>query len=260
VEAALLADLAECIPGLMAAVEGAAATGSDIPHLMEALPPLANVLRYGNVRQTDTSMVGRVVDELVARICIGLPPACASLDDDTAQAMFADINGVQSAIDLLQEPSHEEAWAGALERLAAQDGIHGLLRGRACRLLFDRGGADETTAVQMSQALSPGTPAAQSAAWLQGFLHGSGQALIHHPRLWRLVDDWVLSLPEDLFTSVLPLLRRTFSMFPAPERRQIGEMARSGGRAAVVSGDIELDPARVEQALALVMMILGNAP
>ena len=57
-------------------------------HLMQALPPLASVLRYGNVRQTDTAMIAQVVDGLAARVCIGLPGACAALNDDAAAEMF----------------------------------------------------------------------------------------------------------------------------------------------------------------------------
>lgn len=255
VEAALLADLAQAIPGLMGRVQQVAAASGDIPHLMAALPPLANVLRYGNVRQTDTTMVSQVVDELVTRISIGLGPACSSLDDDAAQLMFSSINATQSAIGLLQDASHAEIWARALQGLAAQDGVHGLVRGGACRLLIERT-SDEETALRMGLALSPGTPAAQSAAWVQGFLHESGQALIHHPRLWQMLDEWVVVLPEAMFTSLLPLLRRTFSTFPAPERRQIGEMARSGGRALISGGDDDIDEVRAAKALTLVLKIL----
>jgi hypothetical protein len=222
---------------------------------MEALSPLANVLRYGNVRQTDTSMLRQVVDELVTRICIGLPPACSALDDDAALGIFAQINAVQNALGMLENDAHATAWAGALEQLAT-DGIHGLVRGRACRLLFERSETGELTATRMSQALSPGTPAAQSAAWVQGFLHGSGQALIHHPHLWHLVDEWVLALPEEMFTASLPLLRRTFSSFTGPERRQIGEMARTGGQTTSTGSVMALDPARSEKALALILKIL----
>ena len=258
VEAALLANLTDAIPSLLGRVEQVAATSSDIPHLMGALPPLANVLRYGNVRRTDTRMVKQVVDELVTRICIGLGPACSALDDDAAQAMFEQINATQNAIGILQDAAHAESWAQTLGLLAAQDGVHGLVRGSACRLLFERAGAANETARQMGLALSPGTPAAQAAAWVQGFLHGSGQALIHHPRLWQMLDEWVLSLPEALFTTLLPLLRRTFSTFATPEKRQIGELARSGGRTLAFAGNDDLDEARAAKSLALVIKILGN--
>jgi len=265
VEAALLADLAESLPPLMERVQHLAAASADIPHLMEALPPLVNVTRYGNVRQTDTSLVRHVVDELITRICLGLPAACSTLDDDAAQEMFERIKVVNGGISLLEGDSHEQAWTRALTLLAAPSAGHGLIRGLASRLLHDHHADEETpsragtgTTARMSLALSPGTPAPESAAWVQGFLHSGGQALIHAPALWQLLNEWVCSLPEALFTTLLPLLRRTFSTFPAPERRQIGELAKTGGRAASLTGNLELDPARAEKALALVKLILGN--
>ena len=257
VEAALLADLAESIPGLMSRVQSLAAASADIPHLMDALPPLVNVTRYGNVRQTDTALVRHVVDELIARICIGLPAACSTLDDDAAAEMFARIKAVHGSMSLLEDSPHAESWLRTLTLLAAPSAGHGLTRGLASRFIYDAH-ADEETATRMSLALSPGTPAPESAAWVQGFLHSGGQALIHDPGLWRLLDEWVLSLPETLFTSLLPLLRRTFSTFPAPERRQIGELAKTGGRISSAADELEIDPVRAEKALTLVHLILGN--
>jgi hypothetical protein len=257
VESALLADLPNSISSLMSIIQKVAATSGDVSHLMQALPPLANVLRYGNVRQTDTSMVRQVVDELMARVCIGLPSACSALNDDAAEQFFEHINAVQSAVGILQDDSYTQAWMRALEHLASQDGVHGLIRGRACRLLFDRSNTDSDTARQMSLALSPGTPTSQAAAWVQGFLHGSGLALIHHASLWRLVNQWVMSLSGETFISVLPLLRRTFGTFPAGERRQIGELAKSGGQAEILLGEDQLDMSRVEKVLPLLIKILG---
>ena len=76
VEAALLAELPTPSPGLMRRVRGARrASTPTSPSLMDALPPLARVARYGNVRETDAEAVGACVDGLVARICVGLPAA-----------------------------------------------------------------------------------------------------------------------------------------------------------------------------------------
>lgn len=259
VQAALLADLSNSIPGLMSTIQQAAATSGDVSHLMQALAPLVNVLRYGNVRQTDTSMVRQVVDELMARVCIGLPAAVSSVNDDAAQQFFEHINAVQSAVGILQNDSHTRSWTQTLAHLSAQDGVHGLIRGRACRLLFDRSNAESDTARQMSLALSPGTPAAQAAAWVQGFLQGSGLALLHNPILWQLVNQWVMSLSGDSFVAILPLLRRTFSSFPAGERRQIGELAKDSGQVQSVRSNDDLDPARVKKVLPLLKLILAKS-
>ncbi len=62
-------------PPLMARIQALTAASSDLLHLMDALPPLVSVIRYGSVRQTETSLVRRIVEELLLRVCIGLPPA-----------------------------------------------------------------------------------------------------------------------------------------------------------------------------------------
>jgi hypothetical protein len=41
--------------------------------------------------------------------------------------------------------------------------------------------------------------------------------------LWGIIDAWVCQLPADSFQQILPMLRRTFSTFDAPIRRQMGE-------------------------------------
>ena len=107
------------------------------------------------------------------------------------------------------------------------------------------------------RALSPVTPPAGVAAWLEGFLEGSGLILVHDARLFGLLDGWLTNLSTDVFQEVLPLLRRTFSQFPAPERRALGEKARSGEARAASSLDGNVDPARAALVLPLVRQLLG---
>ncbi|HKQ75742.1 MAG TPA: DUF5682 family protein [Blastocatellia bacterium] len=262
----LLADLPGAVSHAMSRLQAEAAVASDIAHLMDALPPLANVQRYGNVRGTDAGMVGGIVAGLIARVCIGLPGACASLNDEAAAAMFERIVSVNAAIGLLQDEERLAAWRGVMTLLADQRGLHGLVAGRCCRLLVDAGvfAADEA-ARRLSLALSTANEPAQAAAWIEGFLKESGLLLLHDETLWATLDEWVTGLPGDSFTALAPLLRRTFSTFTSPERRQIGERARRGmtslNRASI--GDQaraeDFDKTRAEAVLPLVAQLLGLA-
>jgi hypothetical protein len=231
-ERALLADLADAIGRVMTRLQAEAAIASDVAHLMDALPPLANVLRYGSVRQTDSDLVGQIVDGLVARLCIGLPGACAALDDDAAGEMVARLDRVHGAIMLLQNPQHQTSWYAALQNVANQDesrtsSVHGVVAGRCCRMLLDVGAlSPEDAARYMGLALSAANAPAQAGAWIEGFLSGSGLLLLHNDRLWQVLNEWVIGLGEQTFTNLLPLLRRTFAAFPAGERRQMGERVR----------------------------------
>ena len=83
----LFADLPDAVGHATRMLEEKAATANDVGQLLEAIPPLAAIARYGNVRQTDAGMVARVLEGLIPRASIGLPGACTSLDDESAAAM-----------------------------------------------------------------------------------------------------------------------------------------------------------------------------
>jgi hypothetical protein len=259
----LLAGLPAATRHVLDRLQVAAAVAGDVAELADALPALARVVRYGDVRGSDAGEVGRVVDGLVARVCVGLPAACASLDDDAARAMAGRVVGVHGAVALLGDPAHRSAWHGVLGRLADQRGLHGRLAGRCARLLLDAGvHRGEEAARRMWRALSPGVEPGQAAAWVEGFLEGSGLLLVHDDALWSVLDGWVSGLPDAAFTACLPLLRRTFAGFPAPERRQIGERARAGRSLAAAHGwdGDALHTGRADSVLPLLELILGVPP
>jgi hypothetical protein len=258
---ALLADLPSAVGPIMQRVQSEAAVSTDINHLMDALPPLANIVRYGNVRGTGAGMVTHVVDGLVARISIGLPGACASLNDEAAEEMYGRIVATHGAITLLSNDDHTERWRRTLSILADQSGIHGLLAGRATRILMDAAiFSGEESARRMSLALSRAADPPAAAAWIEGFLKGSGIALLHDDALWAVLDTWVDTLHPDTFTALLPLLRRTFSTFSAPERRQMGQRAASGRATRPTTTSTttpNFDLERAEAILPLLSQLLG---
>lgn len=135
-----------------------------------------------------------------------------------------------------------------------------MLAGRCCRLLHDQGTlGDDEIARRLRLAFSRASEPAQAAAWLEGLLRGSGLLLLHNDALWDILDAWVTTLPGNSFDAVLPLLRRTFSTFPAPERRQMGERVcresdRPGNRLTV---ETDVDHRRANAVLPLLTKLLG---
>jgi hypothetical protein len=260
VDQVLLADLPAAIDAVMARLHDRAALASDVGVLMEALPPLANVQRYGNVRRTDTAAVAHVIDGLVSRIGVGLPAACAALDDDAAQAMFERVLAVNSALALLQHTDYTATWQAALQRVCDLRGVHGLVGGRACRMLLDTGtlSADEG-ARRLSLALSAASGPPEAGAWIEGLLRDSGALLVHDTLLWQIIDGWLHDLPAALFLPTLPLLRRTFATFQPAERRMLGERARTGAATLSVSerANQRFDVARAKATLPLLTQLLG---
>lgn len=296
-ERCLLAELPDALPVVMRALADRAALDSDVGHLAQALPALARTLRYGDVRGTDTAALGEVAAGLAERICVGLPPACTGLDGDGAAEMRGHVDAVHMAVGLLegaghgggesgagssatpgggvQKPGLRGRWADVLRRLAGRDAVAGVVRGRAVRLLLDDGrlGQDEAARL-MGLALSVGTPPADAAAWIEGFVggaSGSGMLLIHDERLLGLVDSWLIGVPPDAFTDVLPLLRRTFSAYEPGVRRTLGELVRrgpappggspaAGAETAAPGFGPALDPERADAVLPVLHLLLGIGP
>jgi hypothetical protein len=237
-EDALRADLGPAIPALVARLESIGASTRDVTHLLAALPPLVQVLRYGNVRRTDTAQVAQVVQQLVPRLCIGLPAACTGLDYAAAQLLLVRIEATHQAIRLLENPAHAVDWYAALAAVQRNAASNGLLAGAAARFLFDAQQADaNATATTLGLALAPAQPTDYATAWIEGFLRGSGLLLIHHRELFGLLDTWLGSLLEDTFREIVPLLRRAFTDFSLPERRQLLELASHDAVAPVASAD-----------------------
>ena len=270
-EKVLLADLPEAIRFLMHRLENLAAVAADLKHMMAALPALANVLRYGNVRNTDTSLIAHVVSSLATRITIGLPTACSSLNDEAATEMDSLVAATHTALQLLNapDPTKDPAlstkdlfadWLRTLDTLSNQSTLHGLLAGHTTRLLLDaKHITTETAATHMSLALSPGADPARAAAWVEGFLKGSGLILLHDEALWNVLDDWLSHLSPDAFANTLPLLRRSFALFPAPERKQMGQKVKTGSKKSSRSAALptNLDEPRAAATLPLLQKILG---
>ncbi len=263
VETALLADLGDALPDLLGALDTRAAHDHDIAQLMAALPPLVRSVRYGDVRDTDTAALATVADTLLVRICAGLTTAVTSLDDAGARQMRGHIDAVHDAVALRADDASRDQWLDVLSRLVDRADVHGLLSGRMVRLLLDAGQLSATQAGdRLARALSVGSPPPEKAAWVEGFLSGSGLLLVHDTALLALVDEWVRQLRAEDFLDALPLLRRTFGAFTPPERRSIGESVRHLGDAgpAAAGTTVGWDPDRAAAALETATALLGLGP
>jgi hypothetical protein len=171
--------------------------------------------------------------------------------------MFKRLLDTNAAIVMLQNVEHTAMWQQTLQQVTAQDTLHGLIAGRCCRILLDARVFDSAQAGrQMRLALSTANEPSKAAAWVEGFLKGSGMILIHDDSLWHVLDEWVTSMQGDTFKMLLPLLRRTFATFTAPERRQMGERARHG-RLHSDERIMEIDSQRADAVLPLLRQLLG---
>ena len=255
---ALLADLPEVVQPVVSMVEAQAAHDPDVVQVIDTLGPLAKALRYGDVRGTDASALRRVFDGLVVRVIAGALMACRSLAPDAAAAMVERLAAVQTALALVDHSSRRSEWPATLAIIAERPDVHGLVQGRASRLLHDGGAWNRArVAARLSRALSVGTPPAVGAAFVEGFLAGSGTVLVHDRELLELVDSWVSALAPDAFVSTVPLLRRTFGAFEPAERRQLGLLLGDDAPVAPIGFGTDVDTARSAAAMLTVRQLLG---
>ena len=197
-EQSMLAELPDAVRTVLVAFEASAAVSSDIPALMSGVPALARAARYGSVRRTDAEAVAEVLRELLVRVTVGLPAAAAAVDDDAAGALLTRVDDVHAALGTLADEALSRDWNAALARAMDRSDAHPLLAGRCARMLRDGGLLDTgEVAARMGRALSRATPPLEAGAWLEGFLTGSGLALIHDAALLALVDAWVADAGED---------------------------------------------------------------
>jgi len=259
IERTLLAELPDAVKVMMVRLEALAGLTSDVQHLMAALPPLASIVRYGNVRGTDTTLVNHVVEGLVTRACVGLPAACSSLNDEAAGKMYLHLLKMNDALLLLEQEDQIATWHEAVARVADLAGVHGLVAGRCCRLLLDQYVLNaEEVGNRIGFALSQATSPQDAATWVEGFLRGSGLMLLHTDALWQILDGWVAGLSDENFALLLPVVRRTFSTFPTGERRQMGERAKQAERGAQhAEVDDAIDAERGDITLPTLAMLLG---
>ncbi|HVX11125.1 MAG TPA: DUF5682 family protein [Pirellulales bacterium] len=260
----ILAALPEAIEHVLGRIRSQAAQAADVQHLMQALPPLARIARYGNVRQVRGEELMPVIDGLFERAMVGLPGACSSLDDDAASQMLDSLQCIEACVALLDRADQRDEWQDLLGRLVQQGGVHGLVRGWCCRLLLERRVFDDDQLERHARlALSPALPAAQAGAWVEGLLRGNSLVLLHQDGLWTALDRWLHGLSGETFVELLPLLRRAFANFEPPARRAMGEKVKhlpTGTPARMKSaetGEADVDQRRARQVLPVLAHILG---
>ncbi len=257
-ETCLVGGLDDSLPGLVALVADRSAAADDVVRMLEAVPPLARTIRYGDVRGTDASALGAVVRSIVGRIAAGLAVAATGVDDEGAAALCGLVRDAQAALGLLGDRDDLDRFEGALASVVEGTRLHGRVQGLATRLLADATRLDpDAVERRLSRALSRGETPLDAAAFVEGFLGGSGAVLVHDPLLLGVLDRWVATLPAPSFVEVLPLLRRTFGGFETAERRAIGERVRTGEAPGGRRGHFQLDPERAAAGLATMGHLLG---
>ena len=259
-----LSNLLETAARLLDKLDELATVASDTAELLEAFARL-NSRRQEDARQIDLDKLKTIKTKLLLKICISLPNACYGLSEENAAVMFDRIKKADENIRESQAEDWQADWYKALSLVLDKPGVSLLITGCTTRLLFDGKIIDAAqTAQRFGLALSAGNEPKDAAAWIEGFLKGSGMILLLDNALWNILYQWVSSLETENFTLLLPLLRRTFARFDPAERKQLGEKAKKGLAAAyatvplatTMAEEESFDAERAAQSLGVLKLIL----
>lgn len=254
------ANLPRLVDAMTLQLDRLSAASTDILEMMEAVPDLVNIVRYGDVRNLDFTRVGRMLNAMIARILAGGVLICINIDEEAATDILNKLVATDYAVSTLNDPELNTMWLEFIRQIRSSVNVHPLLSGYATRLLNDKA---ELSPEEMQNTLSfyssIGNAPADMAYWFEGFLRSSGSILLLDDHLWNLVNNWVCSQDHETFMELLPILKRTFSEFTTAERRKLGEKAKASGRNGIqetpsISTHNEAEAARV---IPLIYQLLG---
>ncbi|MER9333671.1 DUF5682 family protein [Mesorhizobium sp. M0293] len=225
VQGAITADLSEASTAGLATLEERAARSSECLEILASVPPLADIIRYGEARKTQTARLSGLLERLIIEGGIALPYAARDLDAQASTTLVGAMRKADEAIRLVA-PGQDvlDAWRHGLAAVLDGSRSTALVAGCAAHLLYEAGHLSaEAAAALIARRLSPGTPVTEAAGFFEGFFSTAGQRLIYDESLRGAVDTWLNSLDEEAFIAHLPLLRRVFSHLDSMERRRLIE-------------------------------------
>ncbi len=258
----ILAELQSATGALLQKLDQLAASTGDIPKLLNAALPLAEIIRYGNVRKTDKESTERIFYSIFYRVVAGLPPACCNIDEEAARILASQILEMNKTLGVLNQTEITHDWLSTLNRIQQNEHSAPFIGGAVNKLLYQQKYvATETTARAFSKALSAGTEKAHSADWLEGFLQQSATILILDTVIWGIIYDWVDTLSEEDFMAILPILRRTFSSYLPAEKQKIARLVLKGNSAnngqQIQEFEQEINAINAVKPVALIEKLLG---
>ena len=225
----LLAQLFDSVKTIIKAIETLTSQSYDVHLLISTVIELMDIVRYSDVRKTDTQELNVLINNLLVRVISNLSMACYGIDEDVASDFAKNISSLHERLIRMPQEEMIPSWIETLEDIAQLEEGSFLIQGTVHRILLDFGHYTPAyIAIEFSKALSIGQDPLQSAQWIEGFLKGSVTILIVDNTIWNILYQWVSSLDEEQFYNLLPLLRRSFSKFSQKDRFQIGQKAQKG--------------------------------
>ena len=180
VQGAITADLSEASSAGLVALEARAAHSSECLEILASVPPLADIIRYGEARKTETARLSGLLERLIIEGGIALAYAARDLDAQASSALVGAMRKADEAIKLV-EPEQDvlDAWRNGLAAVLDGSRSTALVAGCAAHLLYEAGHLSADAAAGLiARRLSPGTPVADAAGFFEGFFSTAGSSVM----------------------------------------------------------------------------------
>ncbi|MBP7822055.1 MAG: hypothetical protein KA010_03975, partial [Saprospiraceae bacterium] len=201
---------------------------TNIEQLLSTIPSLVNVIKYGNVRNTDSVLLSKLSYTLIIRICVNLSNTLTQVDDEQAATLQKSLQDFHFSIRLLNQEPINQLWHKTLLQLKESSSIHPFIHGYCIQLSsLEKLIAPAELEIIVSQALSKNYNTIDSAKWIEGFLKNSVLTLLFDDMIWNVFDHWISSLNDADFKEILPLLRKAFSHFAPNDRIKIVQKVKT---------------------------------
>lgn len=254
IRAALVADLSDAATDCIEQLQALAMRASDLTDLMQAVAPLVRVLRYGSARKLPEDALRALIVSLSAEVNAGVRTGSHALDEETAGKRMKAMNAYDEALRLFGDDGLMAAWRAQLSTMVDDEQVAPGVAGLSLRRLHDASAWPmQEVAAAFSRQMSGHAPQ-QSGAFLDGFLSGGSEVILHDHALLQLVDAWLCKLPEQDFVESLPLLRRSLSGFDAVSRRRLMEQLKHSR--TVADGTPQVEAAEENLAFAAALPLL----
>lgn len=261
VRQALIADLPDAAMTCIERLQAAAVQASEVTELMQAVPPLVRVLRYGTARKLPEEQLRALIHALSVEVNAGVRLSSHNLDEDAAAARVQAMRSHDEALLLFGDTILIEQWQSHLAQIISDDQVAQPVVGLALRRLHDVRAWDLSAVTEAFSRHTRGETPQRAGAFLESFLSGGSEVLLQDEPLLNLIDAWLCELNEQDFIGALPLLRRSFAEFDSVSRRRVLERLTHGPREEGISSGIAVGSEQAfAEALPLLLKILGIEP
>ena len=212
----------ELLQAAVSRLDSASIDQISIEEIARTAKILSRMLQFGDVRQSDVSVLRPILERLLLRASLTLTDACFC-DDEAAGHLAKSIEDIQSIFSV-EKGLPSEKWGHAVRELSRRDDLNAKLSGLATAIRLDSGDlSEEELSREISRRMSIGLRAELGALWFEGLSRRNHYALIVRRVVWESLSRYLDEIPEESWKRAMVFLRRSFALYSASEKDMVAE-------------------------------------